>query len=80
MRELPYDGATFGEAGISERGRQFAIGLLRQLSDRQLADLFAGARFDKPRGIFSATWPVSEWVRVFKAKIHAITEGPPCPA
>jgi hypothetical protein len=80
MRELPYDGATFGEARISERGRQFAIGLLGQLSDRQLADLFAGARFDKARGIFGATWPVADWVRVFKAKVRAITEGPPCPA
>jgi hypothetical protein len=80
MRELPYDGATFGEARVTERGRQFAGSLLRQLSDRQLADLFAGARFDKARGIFSATWPVAEWVRVFKAKVQAITEGPACPA
>jgi hypothetical protein len=80
MRELPYDGATFGEARVSERGRQFAGGLLRQLSDRQLADLFSGARFDKARGIFSATWPVADWVRVFKAKVQAIIEGPACPA
>jgi len=79
MRELPYDGATFGEARISEGGRQFAVNLLRQVSDQQLADLFAGARFDKPRGIFGATSPVADWVRVLKDKVRAISEGPPCP-
>ena len=34
MRSLPYDGATFGTATITEAGRQFLGGLLTQLSDR----------------------------------------------
>ena len=79
MRDLPYNGATFNDSRVTEAGRQFFGKLLSQLSDRQLADLFAGARFDQKRGLFSATDPVSEWVRVFKAKVRAITDGPPCP-
>ena len=39
-------------AGISRR-------LLAQLSDRQLTDLFSGARFDKKRGLFSGAHPVA---------------------
>jgi hypothetical protein len=79
MRDLPYNGATFGEAQISEEGRQFFAKLIGQLSDRQLTDLFAGARFDQKRGLFSDVRPVAEWVRVFKAKRQAITEGAACP-
>lgn len=80
MRELPYDGATFSEARVSEGGRQFLGKLLSQLSDRQLHDLFSGARFDQKRGLFSSPRPVAGWVRVFKAKTRAITDGPPCPS
>ena len=79
MRDLPYDGATFGEARISEAGRQFLVKLLGQLSDQQLADLFTSARFDQKRGLFATVWPVPEWVRVFKAKRQALADGPPCP-
>jgi hypothetical protein len=79
MRDLPYNGATFGEARISEEGRQFFAKLIGQLSDRQLIDLFTSARFDQKRGLFSDVRPVAEWVRVFKAKRQAITEGPACP-
>ena len=79
MRDLPYNGATFADARISEEGRQFVIKLIGQLSDRQLIDLFTSARFDQKRGIFSDVRPVADWVRVFKAKRQSISEGPPCP-
>lgn len=78
MRDLPYNGATFGEAQISEEGRQFVTKLLAPLSDQQLIDLFTSARFDQKRGVFSAPRPVAEWLRVFKAKRQAIAEGPAC--
>ena len=54
-------------------------GLLEQLTDAQLTDLFAGARFDKPRSALKEMSPVPEWVRVFKTRVRAISEGPPCP-
>jgi hypothetical protein len=79
MQHMPYNGATFGSARISERGRRFLAGLLGALSDRQLTDLFSGARFDKPHALLTRTSPVSEWVRVFRKRVQGISEGPPCP-
>ena len=80
MDDLPYNGATFKPVQIGEAGRRHLAGLLRQLSDEQLAALFRGARFDHSKGIIGFTAsPVSEWVRVFKAKIRSITDGPSCP-
>lgn len=80
MRELPYDGATFGEARITEAGRQFAGRLLSQLSDQQLTELFTAARFDQKRGLFSASKPVADWVSAFKARVRTITDGSACPS
>jgi hypothetical protein len=80
MKGLPYYGGTFGSARVSEAGRRFVIDLLTQLTDAQLADLFAGARFDKQNGLLQRARPVSEWVRVFKQRLQAISEGPACPA
>lgn len=79
MRTLPFDGATFGIATVTEEGRRFAGRLLSQLSEEQLTGLFAGARFDRKRGLFRDPTPVSEWVRAFKVKVRDITTGPPCP-
>jgi len=80
MRDLPFNGATFGDARVTESGRLFLARLLTQLSERQLTDLFSGARFDQKRGLFSAIHPVQDWVRAFKAKVAAISEGAPCPS
>ena len=80
MKELPHDGATFGSARISEAGRQFLVRLLGQLSDAQLAALFTSARFESADGFLSRPRPVSEWVRVFKQRVRAISDGSPCPA
>jgi hypothetical protein len=78
MKDLPHHGATFGSARISEAGRQFLVTLLGQLSDAQLKALFTSARFESGGG--SRSRPVSEWVRVFKQRVRAISEGSPCPA
>lgn len=80
MDALPYHGATFTPVKISEAGRQHLGGLLSQLSDRQIEDLFTSARFDHPTGMFGKhSAPIAEWVRVFKAKVNQITDGPWCP-
>ena len=80
MRDMPYGGATFTDAQVSEAGRQFIGKLLSALSDQQIAELFSGARFAEKRGVFTATKPVSEWVRVFKVKVQTIMDGPACPS
>lgn len=80
MDALPYHGATFTPVKISEAGRTHLGGLLSQLSDQQLEDMFRSARFDQPTGLIGLhSSPVSEWVRVFKAKVAQITDGPSCP-
>ena len=80
MDALPYHGATFTPVKISEAGRQHLGGLMSQLSDRQIEDLFTSARFDHPTGMFGKhSAPIAEWVRVFKAKVNQITDGPSCP-
>jgi hypothetical protein len=56
---------------ISEEGRAFLAGLLRQLSDAQLRDLFEVARFSR-RGVEEgghiSNGTVAEWVAAFKKK------------
>ncbi|HSJ42494.1 MAG TPA: hypothetical protein VK955_15790 [Xanthobacteraceae bacterium] len=80
MDALPYHGATFTPVKISEAGRTHLGGLLSQLTDLQLDDLFRGARFDHSTGLVGLhASPIHEWVRVFKQKVSAITSGPPCP-
>lgn len=80
MDALPYHGATFTPVKISEAGRKHLGGLLSQLTDLQLDDLFRGARFDHSTGLVGLhASPIHEWVRVFKQKASAITSGPACP-
>ena len=80
MDHLPYHGATFTPVKITEAGRKHLGDLLSQLSDRQLTDMFTSAKFDRPTGlIVKSAAPISEWVRVFKAKVKQVTDGPSCP-
>lgn len=62
---------TLTNPSISEAGRRFLSGLLAQLSDDQLRDLFTVARFDrKPQGGGS----VDAWVDAFKHKRDEIAD------
>lgn len=79
MREMPYDGATFKPVQISEAGRQHLARLLTTLSDEQVMQLFAGARFEEPRGLMKRSSPIADWVSAFKAKVREVSEGAPCP-
>ena len=55
------------------------LGNERAMTDGELTNLFAGARFDQRRGLFSDVHPVPMWVAAFKARTHMISDGPPCP-
>lgn len=79
MKDLPFEGATFGTAVISEPGRRFLGDRLVRLGEKQLHDLFAGARVSEiaARGVPRATVP--EWVAAFRKKVAEIVDGPPCP-
>jgi hypothetical protein len=62
---------SFKNPRISEAGRAFLAGLLVQLSDAQLHDLFETARVERrPRdpGKGGPSASVDEWVAAFKRK------------
>lgn len=67
-----YDG-TLRHPKISEEGRSFLAGLLDQLSDRQILDLFRAARPELRDGSSA-----EDWARVFKKKRREIV-GHQCP-
>ncbi len=80
MATLPYEGATFKAVKITEAGRRHLAGLLGQLSDPQIHDLFAGARFDHAGGFLkTGASAVPDWVAAFRNKVRAISDGPACP-
>jgi len=70
-------GGTLTNPRISEAGRAFLAGLLVQLSDAQLRDLFEAARVNlRPRGPGEDSPPASidEWVAAFKLKRAQIVD------
>jgi hypothetical protein len=67
---MPYHGAGFPSLSISEGGRALLAARLRLLSEKQIGDLFSGARFPEPQ----------EWVRVFFEKVALIADRPACPS
>ena len=78
MQSLPFGGATFVDRRISEEGRLMLAGLLDQLSERQLTDLFTAARFVNFDGINAEAQNAGAWVKAFRDKITAVKEGGPC--
>jgi hypothetical protein len=78
MRDLPWHGASFADITISEDGRLFLAGLLRQVTEPQVRALFAGARFtDFFRNEAAADGEA--WTRAFLARVAQIADRPPCP-
>lgn len=69
---------TLKEPVISVEGRWFLAGLLLQLSDQQLRDLFQSARIDlrprAPEELRPGTATVDDWVNAFKQKRAQIVE------
>jgi len=63
---------TLDHPVISDAGRRFLVGLLRQLSDRQLHDIFTVARFPQRAG--APTAGVEAWVAAFKVKVDQMAE------
>jgi hypothetical protein len=72
---------TLGDPKITEAGRAFLAGLIDQLSDRQLRDLFAighvERRSRKP-GTHEPPATIDEWVRAFQQK-RAEIDATRCP-
>ena len=79
MKSLPYQGATFGEAHITEAGRQLLGGLLRQFSHAQIVTLFDAARFPAFVRQSEGGRNVENWAAAFEDRVRQIVDRPPCP-
>ena len=79
MRALPYGGATFPDGRVSDAGRVMLVGLLEQLSHRQLRDLFTASRVTSYDAIGSEQRDPDAWARVFEDKVRQLRDGGPCP-
>lgn len=78
MQHLPWAGATFPERQISEAGRQLLLGLLEQLSDEQLTDVFVSSRMTLHEQLTGEARNPRAWVRAFKDKVAQIRDAGPC--
>jgi hypothetical protein len=78
MKDLPWSGATFPDARISEQGRQFALSLLDQLSPDQLRALFTAARVELSEGVTAEGRQAEAWAFAFQDKVRQIREAGPC--
>lgn len=79
MKTLPYDGGTFSDHQISEKGRQMALRLLRRLSTAQIRSLFAGSGATRLNQVLTASHDPDAWTTAFLEKVNAIETGGPCP-
>lgn len=66
--------STLHEPEISEDGRKFLAGLLTQVRDAQIEDLFRVGHVER---LGPAT--IEDWKQVFKDKVRQIVEHAPCP-
>jgi hypothetical protein len=79
MKTLPWGGSTFPDRRISEGGRQLLLGLLEQLSDAQLNDLFLTSRISDHNQVSAEARDPGAWVAVFRQKVRQIRNAGPCP-
>ena len=78
METLPYGGAGLRPLAISDAGRALLAGKLAQLSERQIYQLFEGARFPDPAT--GDPGNVTPWVETFREKVRQIVDRPTCPS
>jgi hypothetical protein len=79
MRSLPYRGATFGDARISEGGRVQLGRQLSALSSEDIRKLFSDARF---HAFYSGTddeKDIAAWTAAFRRRVDQIVNTGPCP-
>lgn len=78
MKTMPW--ATFPPVAITEAGRVLFATRMRQVSERQIADLFRGARFPEAAWGDRPAADVTPWVQTFLDKVRQIADRPPCPS
>jgi hypothetical protein len=79
MQQMPWSGATFPDHRISEEGRQLLLGLLTQLTEVQVEDLFRSARVAEHDQISGEARDPRAWADAFIDKVQEIKSAGPCP-
>lgn len=80
MHNLPYRGATFPDARISEAGRALLAGELARLNEADVRSLFADARFPEYQASTDDDRDLDVWTSAFMERARQIIEAGPCPA
>lgn len=79
MRSLPYGGATFTDATISEEGRLTLVQALHSIGPGQIRGLFKGARFPEFYSGTNDAQDLEAWSQAFANRVHDIASAGPCP-
>ena len=80
MHAMPYRGATFGNAQISEAARVRVATRLASFSDADLRKWFADARFPQFYESTDDTKDLDAWVAAYRERVGQILTAGPCPA
>jgi hypothetical protein len=78
MRALPYGGATFSDATISEEGRLQLAQRLSELGDEQIRQLFVDARFPQFYSATDDSRDLAAWTMAFRSRVEQIVNAGPC--
>jgi hypothetical protein len=79
MHAMPYHGATFGEAQISEAARVRIGARLSSFSDTDLRTWFADARFPQFYEATDNAKDLDAWVAAYRNRVDQILSAGPCP-
>lgn len=78
MRSLPYQGATFPEARISDAGRTQLAQALSAVPPNAIEALFRDARFPEFQSGTDDRRDLEAWVAAFRHRVDQIVAGGPC--
>ena len=80
MRSLPFKGATFPDAAISEAGRLQFASRMAAITDADIERLFADARFPQFQVGTDQARDLKAWQAAFRHRVDQIVNAGPCPA
>lgn len=79
MRSFPYGGATFKDAEIAEVARRRLGDALGGMTEAQLRQLFAAARFPQFYSSTDDKQDLDAWTAAFRHRVAQILDAGPCP-
>jgi hypothetical protein len=79
MRALPFDGGTFPDAVVSDAGRLQLALALAALTERDIEQMFIGARFPDYHSSTDDRRDVRAWTDAFRGRVGQIAAGGTCP-